>query len=44
MNYKIGTNYNGFVLLRQEHIKEVNSIAKIFEHEKNRCKAFTYGK
>ena len=34
MNYKIGTNYNGFVLLRQEHIKEVNSIAKIFEHEK----------
>ena len=30
MNYKIGTNYNGFVLLRQEHIKEVNSIAKIF--------------
>lgn len=34
MNYKIGTNYNGFVLVREEKIKEVNSIARIFEHEK----------
>ncbi|WP_290459190.1 insulinase family protein [Romboutsia ilealis] len=34
MEYKIGTNYNGFVLVREENIKEVNSIAKIFEHEK----------
>ena len=28
MNYKIGTNYNGFVLLRQEHIKEVKFYSK----------------
>lgn len=34
MEYKIGTNYNGFVLVREENIKEVNSIARIFEHEK----------
>ena len=34
MDYKIGTNYNGFVLVREENIKEVNSIARIFEHEK----------
>ena len=34
MDYKIGNNYNGFILVREEHIKEVNSIAKIFEHEK----------
>ena len=34
MEYKIGTNYNGFILVREENIKEVNSIARIFEHEK----------
>ena len=34
MEYKIGKNYNGFVLVREENIKEVNSIARIFEHEK----------
>ena len=34
MEYKIGINYNGFVLVREENIKEVNSIARIFEHEK----------
>ena len=32
MEYKIGTNYNGFVLVREENIKEVNSIARIFAH------------
>ena len=31
MEYKIGTNYNGFVLVREENIKEVNSIARIFD-------------
>ena len=30
MDYKIGNNYNGFILVREENIKEVNSIAKIF--------------
>ncbi len=34
MNYKIGNVYNGFILKREENIKEVNSIARIFEHEK----------
>ena len=34
MDYKIDKNYNGFILVREEHIKEVNSIARIFEHEK----------
>ncbi len=34
MNYKLGANYDGFVLVREENIKEVNSIARIFEHEK----------
>ncbi len=34
MEYKINKIYNGFLLIREEHIKEVNSIARIFEHEK----------
>ena len=34
MEYKIGTNYNGFVLVREENIKEVNSIAKYLNMRK----------
>ncbi|MGL5694025.1 MAG: insulinase family protein, partial [Peptostreptococcaceae bacterium] len=34
MEYKINQLYNGFVLKREEYIKEVNSKARIFEHEK----------
>ena len=29
MEYKIGINYNGFVLVREENIKEVNSSIKL---------------
>ena len=34
MEYKIGQIYNGFILKDEEYIKEVNSNARIFEHEK----------
>lgn len=34
MEYKVGSNYNGFILKQEEYIKEVNSKTKIFEHEK----------
>ena len=34
MDYKIGSIYHGFILNKEEEIKEVNSIVRIFEHEK----------
>lgn len=35
MNLQIGNVYHGFKLLRQEEVKELNSIARIFIHEKS---------
>ena len=34
MDYKVGSIYHGFILNKEEEIKEVNSIVRIFEHEK----------
>ena len=34
MDYKVGSIYHGFILNKEEQIKEVNSIVRIFEHEK----------
>ncbi len=34
MEYQVGKLYNGFILKSEEYIEEVNSKAKIFEHEK----------
>ncbi|MGL6107164.1 insulinase family protein [Romboutsia sp.] len=38
MDYKIGSNYHGFVLKKEENIKEVNSKVRIFEHEKTKAR------
>lgn len=34
MDYKVGSIYHGFILNKEEEIKEINSIVRIFEHEK----------
>ncbi|RDY25743.1 insulinase family protein [Romboutsia weinsteinii] len=38
MDFKLGNNYHGFILKEEEYIKEVNSKARIFEHEKTKAK------
>lgn len=35
MEYTIGNVYHGFKLKRQEKVEEINSVARIFEHEKS---------
>lgn len=35
MEYKIGGLYHGFNLKHEEHIEEINSVARVFEHEKS---------
>jgi presequence protease len=35
MEFKTGQVYNGFKLMEEREIKEINSVARIFEHEKN---------
>ncbi|SNS99608.1 hypothetical protein SAMN05446037_103228 [Anaerovirgula multivorans] len=35
MIFQVGENYNGFKLLEEKEIKEMNSIGRIFEHEKS---------
>ncbi|WP_291569971.1 insulinase family protein [Clostridium sp. UBA4548] len=35
MEYKIGGLYHGFNLKHIEHINEINSVARVFEHEKS---------
>ena len=43
MEYTVGNKYNGFILKSEEYIKEVNSIAKIFEHEKTGARLLHMG-
>jgi presequence protease len=38
MEFKLGEVYNGFKLTGQKDIKEINSVARIFEHVKNGAK------
>ena len=38
MEYKIGQLYNGFILKSEEYVEEINSKARIFEHEKTGAK------
>lgn len=38
MEYRVGKLYHGFKLERQEKVEELNSIARIFEHEKTGAK------
>ena len=38
MEYTVGKVYHGFKLERQEKVEELNSIARIFEHEKTGAK------
>ncbi|SDK76276.1 insulinase family protein [Natronincola ferrireducens] len=35
MNFTVNTSYNGFKLLEEKKVKEINSMARIFEHEKS---------
>ena len=36
MRYEVGKIYNGFKLIEaKKSIKEINSISRLFEHEKN---------
>ncbi len=38
MNYKLGENYHGFILKHEEYIEEINSKARIFEHQNTGAK------
>ncbi|MEG0307909.1 MAG: insulinase family protein [Clostridium sp.] len=38
MNYKIGNVYHGFKLDREENVVEINSISRVFTHEKTGAK------
>lgn len=38
MSFKINESYNGFKLLKEQEVKEINSIARVFEHEKTGAK------
>jgi presequence protease len=38
MEFKVGEVYNGFKLLEEKDVKEINSRARIFEHEKTGAK------
>ncbi|OLS03817.1 insulinase family protein [Tissierella creatinophila] len=38
MNFEIGKIYNGFKLLEEKNVKEVNSISRLFTHEKTGAK------
>lgn len=34
MEWKVGHSYNGFILKEEREIKEINSLTRVFEHEK----------
>jgi len=38
MRYEVGKIYNGFKLIEEKNIKEINSISRIFEHEKTKAR------
>ncbi|EKX81246.1 peptidase family protein [Clostridium botulinum CFSAN001628] len=38
MNLKLEEVYNGFKLINEEEIKEINSLAQVFLHEKSGAK------
>ncbi|WP_251861993.1 insulinase family protein [Clostridium sp. Marseille-Q2269] len=38
MNLNLGETYNGFKLINEEEIKEINSVAQVFVHEKSGAK------
>ncbi len=40
MTLKVGENYNGFKLLEIQDLKELNSIGRIFIHEKRGARLF----
>lgn len=35
---KVGSTYSGFVLKKEKNLKDINSVARIFEHKKNGAK------
>jgi Zn-dependent M16 (insulinase) family peptidase len=35
MQFELNKNYNGFTLRQEKEIKEINSIARVFEHDKS---------
>lgn len=40
MHFKIGDMYHGFRLLEEKNVKETNSIARLFQHEKSGARLF----
>ena len=40
MSLKLGENYNGFKLLKESKIEELNSISRVFIHEKSGARLF----
>jgi presequence protease len=42
MGYKVGEIYNGFKLLEEKNVKEINSVTRIFEHEKTGAKLLSF--
>jgi presequence protease len=42
MQYNIGESYNGFKLLEEKNVKEINSITRMFEHEKTGAKLLSF--